>query len=138
MQKTLKSPGRRPQTGPQTARGRATSERRSKAMGAPRQHARREVRIGVRLPANHDETAGEVARQDAALDLRGLCGTSQAHIPERGSVGRALCGRNGRLPDAPVTAAAFSGAAVHVLEVLLRTKAKDERSSDEMVLPSWC
>ena len=30
-------------------------------MGAPRQHIRREVRIGVRLPANHDEIAGEVS-----------------------------------------------------------------------------
>ena len=29
-------------------------------MGAPRQHVRREVSIGVRLPANHDEIAGWV------------------------------------------------------------------------------
>ena len=44
-------------------------------MGAPRQHIRREVRIGVRLPANHDEIAGEVAQQNVVLDLRVLCGT---------------------------------------------------------------
>ena len=33
-------------------------------MGAPRQHVRREVRIRVRLPANHGEIAGEVAQQN--------------------------------------------------------------------------
>ena len=38
-------------------------------MGASRQHVRREVRIGVRLPANHDEIAGEVAQQNVVLDL---------------------------------------------------------------------
>ena len=37
---------------------------------------------------------------------------------------RAPCRLNGRLPDAQVTAAVFSGAAVDMLEVLLRTKAK--------------
>ena len=57
-------------------------------MGAPRQHIRRKVRIGVRLPANHDEIAGEVAQQNVVLDLRVLCGTShaEAHVPVRGSV----------------------------------------------------
>ncbi len=47
-------------------------------MGAPRQHIRREVRIGVGLPANHDEIVGEVAQQNVVLDLRVLCGTSHA------------------------------------------------------------
>ena len=41
------------------------------------QHVRREDRTGVRLPANHDEIAGEVAKQDAALDLCVLCGTGR-------------------------------------------------------------
>ena len=95
-------------------------------MGAPRQHIRREVRIGVRLPANHDEIAGEVAQQNVVLDLRVLCGTShaEAHVPVRGSVKRVPCGLNGRLPDAHVTAAVFSGATVDMPEVLLRTRAK--------------
>ena len=71
-------------------------------MGAPRPRIRREVRIGVRLPANHDEIAGEVAQKNAVLDLRVLCGSShaEAHVPVRGSVKRAPCGLNGRLPDA--------------------------------------
>ena len=95
-------------------------------MGAPRQHIRRKVRIGVRLPANHDEIAGEVAQQNVVLDLRVLCGTShaEAHVPVRGSVKRVPCGLNGRLPDAHVTAAVFSGATVDMPEVLLRTRAK--------------
>ena len=42
----------------------------------------------------------------------------------RGSVKRAPCGLNGRLPDAHVTAAVFSGATVDMPEVLLRTRAK--------------
>jgi len=76
-------------------------------MGAPRQHVQREVRIGVRLPANHDEISSEVATKNVALDLRVLCGTShaEAHVPVRGSVKRVPCGLNGRLPDAHVTAA---------------------------------
>ena len=37
---------------------------------------------------------------------------------------RAPCGLNGRLPDAHVTAAVFSGATVDMPEVLLRTRAK--------------
>ena len=95
-------------------------------MGAPRQHIRRKVRIGVRLPANHDEIAGEVAQQNVVLDLRVLCGTShaEAHVPVRGSVKRVPCGLDGRLPDAHVTAAVFSGATVDMPEVLLRTRAK--------------
>jgi len=32
----------------------SSRKRHSKAVGAPRQHVRREVRIGVRPPANHD------------------------------------------------------------------------------------
>ena len=57
-------------------------KRRSKAMRAPRRHVRREVGIGMRLPADHDEFAGEVAEQDVALDLRVLCGTghTEAHV----------------------------------------------------------
>ena len=95
-------------------------------MGAPRQHERREVRIGVRLPANHNETAGEVAQQNVVLDMRVLCGTSHAEalVPVRGSAKRVPCGLNGRLPDAHVTAAVFSGATVDMPEVLLRTRAK--------------
>ena len=95
-------------------------------MGAPRQHIRRKVRIGVRLPANHDKIAGEVAQQNVVLDLRVLCGTSraEAHVPLRGSVKRAPCGLSGRLPDAHVTAAVFSGATVDMPEVLLHTRAK--------------
>ena len=72
--------------GPQAARGSATAKR----WGAPRQHIRREVMIGVRLPANHDEIAGDevAAQQNVVLDLRVLCGTShaEAHVPVRGSV----------------------------------------------------
>jgi hypothetical protein len=39
-------------------RGPSSSLRRrhSKAMGTPRQHARREVRIGIRLPTNHESS----------------------------------------------------------------------------------
>ena len=64
--------------------------------------------------AGHDEIAGEVAKQNVALDLRVLCGIShaEAHVPVRGSVKRATCGLNGRLPDAHVTAAVFLGATV--------------------------
>ena len=80
----------------------------------------------MRLPANHDEIAGEVAQQNVVLDLRVLCGTShaEAHVPVRGSVKRVPCGLNGRLPDAHVTAAVFSGATVDMPEVLLRTWTK--------------
>ena len=80
----------------------------------------------MRLPANHDEIAGEVAQQNVVLDLRVLCGTShaEAHVPVRGSVERAPCGLNGRLPDAHGIAAVFSGATVDMPEVLLRTRAK--------------
>ncbi len=52
--------------------------RHSKAMRAP--HVRREVGIGIRLPADRDEIAGEVAEQDVALDLRVLCGTGHADM----------------------------------------------------------
>ena len=73
-------------------------------MGAPRQHIRRKVRIGVRLPANHDEIAGEVAQQNVVLDLRVLCGTSHAetHVPVRGSVKRVPCGLNGAQSESRV------------------------------------
>ncbi len=39
----------------------------------------------MRLPANHDEIAGEVGKQELVLDLRVLCGTSraEAHVPVR-------------------------------------------------------
>ena len=75
----------------------------------------------MRLPANHDEISGEVAQQNVVLDLRVLCGTShaEARIPVRGSVKRVPCGLNGRLPDAQVTAAVYSGATVNMLEVLV-------------------
>ncbi len=55
----------------------------------------------MRLPANHDEIAGVVAQRNVVLDLRVLCGTShaEANVPVRGSVKRAPCGLNGRLPD---------------------------------------
>ena len=78
------------------------------------------------MPANHDEIAGEVAQQNVVLDVRVLCRTShaEAHVPVRGSVKRALCGLNGRLPDAHVTAAVFLGATVDMPEILLRTRAK--------------
>ena len=74
----------------------------------------------MRLPADHDEIAGEVAEQDVILDLRVLCsiGHAEAHVPVRGSVGRAPCGLNVRLPDAHVAAAAFSSATVDMLEIL--------------------
>ena len=44
-------------------------KRHSKAMRAPRRHARREVGIGMRLPADHDEAAGEVAEQIACVQI---------------------------------------------------------------------
>jgi len=95
-------------------------------MRATRRHVRREVGIGMRLPAYYDEVAGEVAEQNVVLDLRVLCGTShaEAHVPVRGSVERVPCGLNVRLPDAHVTAVVFSGATVDMLEILLRTGAK--------------
>ena len=100
--------------------------RHSEAMRAPRRHVRREVGIGMRLPADNDEIAGEVAEQDVVLDLRVLCGTghAEAHVPVRGSVERVPCGLNVRLPDAHVAAAVFSSATVDMLEILLRTGAK--------------
>ena len=99
-------------------------KRHSKAMRAPGRHARREVGIGMRLPADQDEISGEVAEQDVALDLRVLCGTgrAEAHVPIRGSAEarkRAPCGLNIRLPDTHVAATVFSGATVDMLEVLL-------------------
>ena len=94
----------------------------------------------MRLPANHDEIAGEVAQQNVVLDLRVLCGTghAEARVPVRGSVKRAPCGLNGRLPDAHVTAAVFSGATVDMPEILLRTRAKggQDHTPGQSVL-SW-
>ena len=80
----------------------------------------------MRLPAYYDKVAGEVAQQNVVLDLRVLCGTShaEAHVPVRGSVERAPCSLNVRLPDAHVAAAVFSSATVDMLEILLRTGAK--------------
>ena len=100
--------------------------RHSKAMRAPRQHVQRKAGIGIRLPADYDEVAGEVAEQNVVLDLRVLCGTghAEAHVPVRGSVERAPCGLNVRLPDAHVAAAVFSSATVDMLEILLRTGAE--------------
>ena len=93
--------------------------------------------------AYYDEFAGEVAEQNVVLDLRVLCGTShaEAHVPVRGSVERVPCGLNGRLPDANVIAAVFSGATVDMLEVLLRTRAKAAARGEigiKRVLPSSC
>ena len=112
----------------ETQRHSASSGRRkrhSKAMRAPRRHARREVGIRMRLPADHDEIAGEVAEQYVALDLRVLCGTgrAEAHVPVRGSAEHAPWGLSVKLLDTHVAAAAFSGATVDMLEVLLRTGA---------------
>jgi hypothetical protein len=78
------------------------------------------------MPADYDEITSEVAEQDAALDLRVLCGIDhlEACVPARGSTGHAPCGLSGRLPDAHVTAAAFSDATADMPEVLLRTRAK--------------
>ena len=53
----------------------------------------------MRLPADHDEIAGEVAEQNFVLDLRVLCGTghAEAHVPvmfqyvEAWSVLRVVC-----------------------------------------------
>ena len=124
---------RRRGTRPQAACGIATA----RAMREPRRHVRREVGIGMRLPAYYDEVAGEVAEQNVVLDLRVLCGTSraEAHVPVRGSVERVLCGLNVKLPDAHVTAVVFSGATEDMLEILLRTGAKTaaggERNRDE-------
>ena len=58
------------QEGPQAACGCAT--------------ARRWGRIGIRLPADHDEISSEVAEQDVALDLRILRGTghAKAHVTD--------------------------------------------------------
>ena len=80
----------------------------------------------MRLPADHDEVAGEVAEQDVALDLRVLCGTghAEARVPVRGSVERLPCGLNVRLPDTHVATAVFTGATVDMLEIFLRTGAK--------------
>jgi hypothetical protein len=69
--------------------------------------------------------------------LRVLCGTShaEAHVPVRGSVKRAPCGLNGRLPDAHVTAAVFSGATADMpekLNVLNQTKTRTEAKSHEV------
>ena len=80
----------------------------------------------MRFPANHDGIAGEIAQKNVGLKFRVLCGTShaEAHVPVRGSVQRAPFGLSGRLPDAHVAATVFSGAAVHMPEALLRTRAK--------------
>jgi hypothetical protein len=108
---------------------RGPSKRHSKAMGVPRQHVRLKVRIGVRLPASHDEIAGKVAQKNAVLDPRVLCGTShaEAHVPVRGSVKRAHA-----------TADVFSGATVDMLEVLLRTRHEVSEVGTKRVLPSSC
>jgi hypothetical protein len=52
-------------------------------MRATRRHVRREVGIGMRLPAYYDRVAGEVAEQNVVLDLRVLCGTSHAEAKRR-------------------------------------------------------
>ena len=64
----------------------------------------------MRLPADHDEIAGEVAEQHVVLDLRVLCGTglAEANFPVRGSVERAPCDLNVMLP--PMSLQLFSRA----------------------------
>ena len=86
----------------------------------------------MRLPADHDEIAGEVAEQDVVLDLRVLCGTghAEAHVPVRGSVERAPSGLNVRLPDAHVAAAVFSSATVDTLEILLEREMRGAAGAD--------
>ncbi len=124
-------------------------KRHSKVMRATRRHVRREVGIGIRPPADHDEVAGEVAEQNVVLDLRVLCGTghAEAHVSVRGSMGRAPYGLNVRLPDTHVAAAAavFSSTTVDILEILtyfcaLGPKPPQEVSTIGMkrVLPSSC
>ena len=60
---------------------------------------------------------------------------AEAHVPVRGSVERAPCGLNVRLPDTHVAAVVFSGATVDMLEIFLRTGAKaaagGEQNRDE-------
>ena len=86
--------------GPQAARGSATVRR----LGRPGRTHDAKAGIGVRLPANHNEISGEVAKPNADLDLRVLCGAShaEAHVSVRGSVERAPCGLNVSLPDTNV------------------------------------
>ena len=105
--------------------------RHSKAMRAPRRHVRREVGIGMRLSADHDNIASEVAEQDIVLDLRFLCGNGHTatHVLVNGSVERVPCGLNIRLPDTHVAATVFSGVTLDMLEIHLRNR-------DERVLPS--
>ena len=99
-----------------TRRGWASSGmrmRHSKAMRAPRRYVRREVGIGIRLPADHDEVAGEVAEQDVRCRSGPACvlystSHTEAHVPVRGSVKRVPCGLNVRLPDTHVAAAVYS------------------------------
>ena len=85
-------------------------KRHSKAMGAPRRHARRDIWLGMRLPADHDEIAGKVAEKDAVLDLRVLCGTGQAeaNVPVCGSAERVPSGLNVRLPNTHVASTVFT------------------------------
>ncbi len=71
----------------------------------------------MRLPADHDEIAGEVAEQEVALDQRVRCGTghAEAHVTARGSKDHVPSGLNVRLPDTHVAATVFSGATVDML-----------------------
>ena len=52
-------------------RGSSSSSRRRriKAAGVPRRQIRSEVRIGMMLPADHEETMGDFAEKYVALDL---------------------------------------------------------------------
>ena len=94
----------------------------------------------MRLPADHDEVAGEVAEQNVVLDLRILCGTghAEAHVPVRGSVERAPCCLNARLPDTHVAAAVFSGATVAHLEKTGRFMLIVDRSESFRVKEDCC
>ena len=68
-------------------------------------------------------------RKIVDLDLSVLYGTGQAeaHVQVRGSVGRAPCGLNFRLPDTHITAAAISGVTLDMLEALLRPISDDSQ-----------
>ena len=58
-------------------------KRRSKAMRAPRRHVRREVGIGMKLPADHGEIADEVAEQDALKKSLWTCASFAAPATQK-------------------------------------------------------
>ncbi len=75
-------------------------------MGAPRQHIRREVRIGVKLPANHDKIAGEVAQpppRKAAAKKRNKITRKQEGSLRRGLKQLVVLQQGGPVGGAPAT-----------------------------------